>query len=97
MKNFSTKLINRQEIAELKDEQKSLELRLPSMREKLRQSQSTAQMWEEQSKKAYGTEREKQASVAYYWKEVEKDKKEVNQMEDRLEEINKSLSELGCD
>lgn len=85
---------NHKEINALKDKQKGLELRLSSMEDKLYQSRSTAELWEEQSKSAFGTESQKRASVVYYWDEVKKDEAEIRQLKGEIDEIAERLVEL---
>jgi chromosome segregation ATPase len=89
------RLVNRKEIAELQGELEGLELRLPSMKDKLYQSRSTAELWEERVKTVMATEGEKKASVDYYWADVYKDEEEISRMEVRIEEIKERLVLLG--
>lgn len=86
---------NRHEIAELQLELKSLEARLPSMEDKVFRSRSLAEYWEEQVKVGLAPQSEKEASVAYYWKENEKDEAELSQMKKRVLEIKEKLILLG--
>lgn len=95
MLKFIKRLANRKEIAELQEKLESLELRLPSMKDKLFHSRSTAEYWEEQVKTGLASEKEKKASVAYYWEEVDKDEAEISRMEARIKEIKERLILLG--
>lgn len=95
MSNLFKRFVNRKEITELQEELKGLELRLPSMEDKLFQSRSTAELWEEQVKTTLASEKEKKASVSYYWEDVYKDEAEISQMKARIEEIKERLVLLG--
>ena len=75
---------NRHEIAELQLELKSLEARFPSMEDKVFRSRGTAEMWEKQVKVGLAPKSEKDASVAYYWNEFEKDEAELTQMRKKV-------------
>lgn len=95
MKKLIKRWANRHEIAELQLELKSLEARLPSMEDKVFHSRGTAEMWEEQVKVVLAPKSEKDASVAYYWNEFEKDEAELAQMRERVLEIKERLILLG--
>lgn len=95
MKKLIKRWANRHEIAELQLELKSLEARLPSMEDKVFHSRGTAEMWEEQVKVGLAPKSEKDASVAYYWNEFEKDEAELTQMRERVLEIKERLILLG--
>ena len=82
---------NRHEIAELQLELKGLEARLPSMEDKVFRSRGTAEMWEEQVKSAFAPKSQKDASVAYYWNDFEKNETELTQMRKRVLEIKERL------
>ena len=86
---------NRHEIAELQLELKGLEARLPSMEDKVFRSRGTAEMWEEQVKSAFAPKSQKDASVAYYWNDFEKNETELTQMRKRVLEIKERLILLG--
>lgn len=87
--------MNRREIAELQLELDSLKTRLSSMEDKAFRSHSLAEYWEEQVKFRLAPESEKEASVAYYWEENEKDEAELAQMRKRMLEIKEKLILLG--
>ena len=86
---------NRREIAELQLELNSLKARLSSMEDKAFRSRSLAEYWQEQVKVGLAPESEKEASVAYYWEENEKDEAELAQMRSRMLEIKERLLLLG--
>lgn len=90
------RFFNREKIEVLELELRSLELRLPSMKDKARRSNETARYVGDNLKAGFGTtDSEVARSKKYYQDEADTDEREVVDMKQRILEIESELERLG--